>query len=60
MQAGLYLAAAGTLDAGAEEHAGLPDLVAVFGLELLVGRRSEQLLFREAVLFAEAAEGEAA
>jgi hypothetical protein len=45
MQIGLDLAAAGALDVGAEEHVGLPDLVAVFGLELLVRRWSEQLLF---------------
>jgi hypothetical protein len=54
MQIGLDLAAAGARDVGAEEHVGLPDLVAVFGLELLVRRRSEQLLFREAALFEEA------
>ena len=44
MQVGLHLAAAGALGVGAEEHVGLPDLVAVFDLELLVRRWSEQLL----------------
>ena len=57
MQEGLHLAAAGALDVGAEEHVRLPDLVAVFGFELLVRRRSEQLAFRKAALFEEAVEG---
>ena len=39
VQEGLHLAAARALDVGAEEHVGLPDLVAVFGFELLVRRR---------------------
>ena len=54
VQEGLHLAAAGPLDVGAEEHVGLPDLIAVFGFELLVRRGSEQLPFREAALFEEA------
>ena len=45
VQEGLYLAAAGALDLGAEEHVGLPDLIAVFGFELFVRRWSEQLAF---------------
>jgi len=35
----------------------LPDLVAVFGFELLVRLRSEQLTFRKAALFEEAVQG---
>ena len=54
VQKGLHLAAAGALDVGAEEHVGLPDLIAVFGFELLVRRGSEQLAFGEAALFEEA------
>ena len=57
MQEGLHLAAAGALDVGAIEHVGLPDLVAVFGFELLVRRRGEQLPFGEAALFEEAIQG---
>src|SRR6202035_3491271 len=57
VQVGLYLAAAGALDVGAEEHVGLPDLVAVFGFELLVRRRSEELLFRETALFEKTVQG---
>jgi hypothetical protein len=51
MRQSLHLAAARALDIGAIEHVRLPDLVAVFGFELLVGRRSEQLTFGEAALF---------
>ena len=39
VQKGLHLAAAGALDVGAEQHVGLPDLIAEFGFELLVRRR---------------------
>ena len=39
------------------EHVRLPDLIAVFGLELFVGRRSEQLAFRKAALLEEVVEG---
>jgi len=56
MQQGLHLAAAGALHIGAIEHIRLPDLIAMFGLELLVGLRSEQLTFRKAALFEEAVE----
>ena len=57
MQQSLHLAAAGALDIGAVEHVRLPDLVAVFGFELLVCRWSKQLTFRKAALFEEAVEG---
>src|SRR5260370_40214427 len=40
----------------AEQHVGLPDLIAEFGLKLLVRRWCEQLLFRQAALFEEAVE----
>ena len=53
MQQSLHLAAAGTLDIGAIEHVRLPDLIGVFGFELLVRRGSEQLAFSEAALFEE-------
>ena len=36
VQKGLHLAAAGALDVGAEQHVGLPDLIAGLGFELLV------------------------
>jgi hypothetical protein len=51
VQQGLHFAAARMLDIGAIEHVGLPDLIAVFGFELLVGLRSEQLALRKAGLF---------
>ncbi len=54
VQVDLRLAAAGALHVRAVEHIGLPDLVAVFGLELFVRGRSQQLLFREAALLEEA------
>src|SRR6184192_380007 len=53
------LHAAATLhppDPRAEQHVGLPDLIAEFGLKLLVRRWGEQLLFRKAALFEEAVE----
>src|SRR2546429_931207 len=40
-------------DPRAEQHVGLPDLIAEFGLKLLVRRWGEQLLFRKAALFEE-------
>jgi hypothetical protein len=54
MQKGLHLAAAGPLDVGAEQHVGLPDLVAELGFELLVHGRLEQLPLGETALFEEA------
>src|SRR5215510_9310829 len=56
MQQGLHLAAARALDIGAIEHVRLPDLVTVFGFELLVCLGSEQLAFRQAAVFEEAVE----
>ncbi len=53
LQQSLHLAAAGALDIGAIEHVRLPDLIGVFGFELLVGRGSEQLALGEAALFEE-------
>jgi hypothetical protein len=44
------------LHIGAIEHIRLPDLVTVFGFELLVRLRSEQLTFRQAALFEETVE----
>jgi hypothetical protein len=41
MQQRLHFAAAGTLHIRTIEHVRLPDLVAVFGFELLVRRWSE-------------------
>jgi hypothetical protein len=38
VQEGLHLAAAGALDVGTEQHVGLPDLIAVFGLRTSCGR----------------------
>src|SRR6266705_4334911 len=43
-------------DPRAEQHVGLPDLIAVFGFELLVRRWCEQLLFRQTALFEETVE----
>jgi len=43
-------------DPGAKQHVALPDLIAEFGLKLLVRRWCEQLFFRETMLFEEAVE----
>src|SRR5437762_13345168 len=53
---GLHAAAIDPPDPRAEQHVGLPDLIAEFGLKLLVRRWGEQLLFRKAALFEEAVE----
>jgi hypothetical protein len=52
----LSTTAAGAQDPGAEEHVGLPDLVAELGLELLVCLGSQELPFRQAALFEKAIE----
>jgi len=39
-----------------QQHVGLPNLIAEFGLKLLVRRWGEQLLFRQAALFEETVE----
>ena len=51
---GLYAAATRAPDPGAEQHIGLPDLVAELGFKLLVRLGCEQLSLREAALFEEA------
>jgi hypothetical protein len=53
----LHSSDARALHPGAEQHVGLPDLVAEFGFELLVRLRREELPLREAALFEEAIEG---
>src|SRR5712691_2755983 len=54
VEKGLHLAATRAPDPRAEQHIGLPDLVAEFGFKLLVCLGREQLPLREAALFEEA------